>query len=66
MKAPLITVEILTDVCLIWLPIDLLILYSWGAWSDPIKAILWAELIMLPLISMLGVYRVIKLFEGLR
>lgn len=52
------SIEVITDTCLIVLPIDLLCLYFAGGWCEPNKIILVIELIMLPLISILGIIRI--------
>jgi len=51
-------IETITDACLIALPGDLLYLYFAGVWYDPNPVILWAELVILPLISLFGIFRV--------
>ena len=51
-------IEVLTDTCLIVLPCDLLYIYSYGGWYEPNPIILWAELIILPSIILLGIFRV--------
>jgi len=59
-------VEILTDAVVIWLPIDILYLYFAGGWYEPIKVILWAELIMLFAIPIFGIWRVYSYIRNYR
>ena len=59
-------VEIITDVVIIWLPIDLLYLYFAGAWREPIKIILWIELIMLFTLPIFGIWRVYSYIKRIR
>jgi len=59
-------VEIITDVVVFWLPIDILYLYFAGSWYEPIKVILWAELIMLFVLPILGIWRVYSYIRRLK
>ena len=59
-------VEILTDVVVIWLPIDLLYLYFAGSWYEPIKVILYAELILLFALPIFGILRVYFYIKSIR
>lgn len=56
--------EILTDAALIVLPADILYLYIAGGWTEPNLIILWSELIALPLLSLLGIWRTYKLIRS--
>ena len=62
-------VEILTDAVVIWLPIDLLYLYFAGSWYEPIKVILYSELVLLfalPIFGVLRVYFYIRCIKRIR
>ena len=59
-------VEIITDVVVIILPLDILYLYFGGGWCEPIKIILWAELIMLFAFPVFGIWRVYSYIKGIR
>lgn len=54
------TIETVTDAFLIWLPGDILYLYFAGGWREPNRFILVTELIMLPLISLFGIWRLVR------
>ena len=58
--------EILTDVVIIWLPIDILYLYFAGSWYEPIKVIFWAEMVMLFVLPLFGIWRVYFYIKGVR
>ena len=49
--------EFVTDMLLIVLSADLLLLYFMGGWSDPNPIILWSELIALVAIIGFAIYR---------
>lgn len=53
-------IEVFTDACLFWLPIDLLYLYYSGAWTDPSKVILYAELVLLSCLPLFAIWRIIQ------
>ena len=57
--------EIITDVALIVLPLDILYLYFAGGWTEPNPVILYAELMILPLFTLFGIFRTIKFFKEL-
>jgi hypothetical protein len=56
--------EIITDACLFWLPIDLLYLFYAGGWDDPNKMILYAELTLLYTLPLFAVWRIYKYIKG--
>ena len=53
-------IEVLTDAALIALAGDLLYLYFEGCWYELNPIILWSELIVLPCIILLGIFRVCR------
>ena len=53
-------VEIITTGCLFGLPINLLYLYYNGAWYEPIRIILVAELTLLYCLPIFAVWRFIN------
>ena len=59
-------VEILTDAVVIWLPIDLLYLYFAGSWYEPVKVILYSELVLLFALPIFGIMRVYFYIRHLR
>ena len=57
-------IEIVTDALLIALPGDIFYLYLVGRWQEPILFILAVELVILPAIMVLGVWRVVRFVRG--
>jgi len=53
-------IEVLTDTFLIFLPLDLMYIYFYGGWYETNPYIEWAELMLLPCIMLLGIFRVWK------
>ena len=52
-----LVIQLLADILLIVLAADLLYLYYTGAWSDPNRGILLAELVLLSLIIPFGIWK---------
>lgn len=57
-------IEIFTDALLIALPGDIIYLYLVGGWQEPNSYILAVELVILPAIMLLGVWRVVRFIRG--
>ena len=58
MKVWKLGIQLFADLLLIVLSADLLYLYHAGAWSDPNGGILLAELVLLSLIILFGIWRI--------
>ena len=55
--------EIITDTVIVWLPIDLLYLYSARGWNETNVIILYAELLLLFLLPIFGIWRLYKFIK---
>ena len=59
-----IVIEIITDVVIIWLPIDLLYLYFANGWREPNLLILHLEIVLLFLLPVFGIYRLYSFIKN--
>lgn len=59
-------IEVVTNSCLIILPADLLYIYYMGYWYDPHPVIQYAELALLYMLPILGVWRIIRHLRGIK
>lgn len=57
-------IEAITDTLLIVLPGDLLYLYFAGGWYEPAIWLLVLEMLILPCIALLGIWRVVRFIQG--
>lgn len=59
-------IEILTDVCLLIFPIDMLYLYYSGSWYEPQLFILYSELVLCYCLPFFALWRIWQYFNGIK